>query len=158
MADPQTEATRATICGFTTRSTATTSAIMALMSGDCVFENTRRPTARLAGQAAVRRRKVAVSLARSHFAVETVCVRDRGALRWLYTWGRPTRRPATCAASISFACATARWPAVVCEGLTPSIAVGSRQVSRQYDGWHHNGSSSCIVANGFAHSYNGAQL
>ena len=95
MADPQTEVTRATILQFHDAfNSHDVDAIMALMSGDCVFENTYPPPdgARLVGQAAVRQAWESLfhDSPESHFAVEELfACGERGALRWLYTWDPP---------------------------------------------------------------------
>lgn len=66
-------------------------AIMALMTSDCVFENTYPPPdgARHEGQAALRRcwQELFAGSPRAHFAWEDVWVAgDRGVVRWTYHW------------------------------------------------------------------------
>lgn len=66
-------------------------AVMALMTDDCVFENTYPPPdgERFAGAAAVRACWEALfqGSPSAHFAVEEAfALGDRGVLRWRYTW------------------------------------------------------------------------
>lgn len=66
-------------------------AIMALMTDDCVFENTYPPPdgERYAGAAAVRTfwETFFRNSPHAHFAVEEIFASaDRGVLRWRYTW------------------------------------------------------------------------
>jgi len=65
--------------------------IMALMTEDCVFENTYPPPdgARLIGQAAVRAywEQLFRESPHAHFAIEELFASaERGVLRWRYTW------------------------------------------------------------------------
>lgn len=65
--------------------------IMALMTDDCVFENTYPPPdgTRLEGQAAVRDfwEQLFQASPNAHFAVEEVfACAERAVLRWRYTW------------------------------------------------------------------------
>jgi ketosteroid isomerase-like protein len=65
--------------------------IMALMTDDCVFENTYPPPdgTRLSGQAAVRAYWEAFfrESPQAHFAIEDLFASsDRGVLRWRYSW------------------------------------------------------------------------
>lgn len=67
-------------------------AIMALMTDDCIFENTYPPPdgERYEGQAAVRDFWEALFRAspNAHFTVEDVfATQDRGVIRWIYHWG-----------------------------------------------------------------------
>ena len=69
-------------------------AIMALMTEDCVFENTNPPPdgGRLEGQAAVRRcwEELFQASPAAHFETEDVfAAGDRGTVRWLYDWVDP---------------------------------------------------------------------
>jgi len=73
-------------------------AIMALMTDDCVFENTYPPPdgTRHQGQAAVRRcwHELFAASPQAHFTWEDVwAAGDRGVVRWTYHWvdgdGRP---------------------------------------------------------------------
>jgi steroid delta-isomerase-like uncharacterized protein len=66
-------------------------AIMALMTEDCIFENTFPPPdgERYAGAAAVRTfwETLFHNSPHAHFAVEEIFASaDRGVLRWRYTW------------------------------------------------------------------------
>jgi ketosteroid isomerase-like protein len=66
-------------------------AVMALMTDDCVFENTYPPPdgERIEGTAAVRAfwEKLFSESPQAHFAVEELfVVGDRGVLRWRYSW------------------------------------------------------------------------
>jgi steroid delta-isomerase-like uncharacterized protein len=66
-------------------------AIMALMTDDCIFENTSPPPdgERYAGAAAVRTfwETLFRNSPHAHFAVEEIFASaDRGVLRWRYTW------------------------------------------------------------------------
>jgi ketosteroid isomerase-like protein len=68
-------------------------AIMALMTDDCVFENTEPPPdgQRFEGQAAVRSVWEALFAAAPHavFTTEEVFVaEDRAVVRWMYRWAR----------------------------------------------------------------------
>jgi ketosteroid isomerase-like protein len=67
-------------------------AIMALMTDDCVFENTFPPPdgARLVGQAEVRAcwAQLFLDAPTAHFAVEELFASgSRAVLRWRYAWG-----------------------------------------------------------------------
>lgn len=69
-------------------------AIMALMTGDCVFENTYPPPdgARLQGQEAVRAcwEQLFRDAPAAHFAVEELFASgERAVLRWRYAWAPP---------------------------------------------------------------------
>lgn len=69
-------------------------AIMALMSADCVFENTYPPPdgARLIGQASVRGFWIELfrQSPQAHFEIEELfACGDRAALRWRYIWMSP---------------------------------------------------------------------
>jgi ketosteroid isomerase-like protein len=66
-------------------------AIMALMTDDCVFENTYPPPdgERIEGAAAVRAfwERLFAASPQAHFAVEELFALDeRGVLRWRYSW------------------------------------------------------------------------
>jgi ketosteroid isomerase-like protein len=66
-------------------------AIMALMTDDCVFENTAPPPdgERFEGQAAVRKcwQDLFASAPSAHFTAEEVVVfADRAIVRWSYRW------------------------------------------------------------------------
>ena len=93
--EPAPNATRDAIERFNTAfNTHDVDAIMALMTEDCIFENTNPPPdgARVAGQAAVRAEWVAVFAGspHAHFSEEEcITVGDRGVVRWIYTWGSP---------------------------------------------------------------------
>jgi len=68
--------------------------IMALMTDDCVFENTYPPPdgARLEGAAAVRAywEQLFQASPQAHFAVEELfAAGERAVLRWRYTWNAP---------------------------------------------------------------------
>lgn len=70
-------------------------AIMALMSVECVFENTYPPPdgVRLVGQENVRGFWVELfsQSPQAHFEIEElIACGDRAALRWRYTWGPPS--------------------------------------------------------------------
>lgn len=67
-------------------------AIMALMTDDCVFENTSPSPdgERYVGQQAVRGmwERLFAASPNAHFEVEEMFVSgDRGVIRWRYTWG-----------------------------------------------------------------------
>jgi ketosteroid isomerase-like protein len=71
---------------------------MALMTDDCVFENTAPPPdgERFEGQAAVRHcwKDLFASAPDAHFSAEEIFVaNDRAAVRWTYRWApdSPTR-------------------------------------------------------------------
>ena len=69
-------------------------AIMALMSADCVFENTYPPPdgARLVGQESVRGFWIELfrQSPQAHFEIEELfATGERAVLRWRYTWGSP---------------------------------------------------------------------
>jgi ketosteroid isomerase-like protein len=73
-------------------------AIMALMTDDCIFENTYPPPdgARYEGQAAVRAYwvKLFQSSPQAHFEIEElVALGDRGFIRWLYRWVNRSGQP-----------------------------------------------------------------
>jgi steroid delta-isomerase-like uncharacterized protein len=66
-------------------------AVMALMTDDCIFENTypRPDGTRYEGQAAVRGfwQDLFQASPQAHFAVEELFIAsDRGVLRWVYHW------------------------------------------------------------------------
>jgi ketosteroid isomerase-like protein len=73
-------------------------AVMALMTSDCIFENTTPPPdgARYVGQAAVRNAFADFFRSSPHakFEVEELfVVEDRGVLRWTYTWRNANNTP-----------------------------------------------------------------
>lgn len=73
-------------------------AIMALMTDDCIFENTSpQPDGeRYAGQAAVRGcwKKFFQASPQAHFTVEELFVADdRGVVRWVYEWMNADGKP-----------------------------------------------------------------
>ena len=91
-AEPTTEATLATVERFNQAfNTHDVDAIMALMTDDCVFENTTPPPdgERVVGQAAVRASWEALFHAspQAWFETEEIfAVADRCVVRWRYTW------------------------------------------------------------------------
>lgn len=90
--DSQTQATLNAILQFhDTFNTHDVDAIMALMTDDCIFENTfpAPDGQRLEGQVAVREAWEALfqGSAHAHFAIEEVFAsQNRGVVRWMYTW------------------------------------------------------------------------
>jgi ketosteroid isomerase-like protein len=94
-ADPTTEATLSTVNAFNeSLNRHDVDAVMALMTDDCVFENTwpAPDGERYQGQAAVRgfwERLIAGSPA-AHFEIEELfAAGDRATQRWRYTWVDP---------------------------------------------------------------------
>lgn len=91
--DPQTNATLAAIERFNTAfNQHDVDAVMALMTDDCVFENTYPPPdgERFVGQAAVRacwEGLFAGSPTAQFEAEEVFAAGDRAVVRWRYSWG-----------------------------------------------------------------------
>jgi ketosteroid isomerase-like protein len=91
--DAITNATHATIEAFNSAFNAhDVDAIMALMTDDCVFENTSPAPdgTRLVGQIAVRAawEELFRNSPHAYFSAEEMFfAQDRGVVRWIYTWG-----------------------------------------------------------------------